>query len=688
MSSSDESSEESDISDQEYSDEYSSESSSDDSSSEDSDDSDGLVRKKSSRWRRRRRQLRRRVQEAEEEAEEKAGVYNTYASANRKRRIAQMRLQQNNASLIKEEEEEEEAPLNAVADPRTQPQKDKEIAEAEAKEAAEALAREQAETEAKAEDMRKQQALLAAMMSALSMIKMMQKKIQGNITKLKENKPETENLTMAPTLLWTCQVNGLAKNMAADIAIDIAIKLATGCIKFKDIAEIRKSTEKITTWENSKRVGSRLKRAVKEIEKIEEVRREASKLEKLNQLKGQIGSEYASRASGNSSTGKAIKLGSKIWSKGLKNGILDVCDIPMMFVRTLFGKYPEECNQQEDIEEFFKYPGREPFDSIETANQFYGKILLNTNEQKPLIEGGKYIPPSKEMESALQKRRTKRKTDDDDKKRTIDVFSDTGAKSSFQIEDMFNESKENPNYIRTKSSKQRERKNIISMDELTKIIRDPKTRQNIVYWSRGVFQEKAKNLSTLLPWPAKRWVAGLVIDDNPVPYCASGCLTDDLGLWVRKLNININFGPNFTYDHYGCIFSIDLEGEKEFQPYYNPNGVKHYMKDKLDSQYNSRGLTLAPHAPHPGHVKFQLRRMYQRAIDVGFKPVLTDKDKVIVEDDLLKSYCECFEKWSEDMDTQRRTLQEWTKMKTMQEMSIINQYQKIQSLNDKKQNTN
>ena len=100
------------------------------------------------------------------------------------------------------------------------------------------------------------------------------------------------------------------------------------------------------------------------------------------------------------------------------------CDIPMMFVRTLFGKYPEECDQNEDIAYFFKYPNRAPFDSIASANSFYGKTSIQRNANV-LIPGGKFKPPSKEMESALKRRRIKRKSDNETKKKLIsfDVFS-------------------------------------------------------------------------------------------------------------------------------------------------------------------------------------------------------------------------------------------------------------------------
>ena len=661
------SSEESEISEEEYSDEDSSSSSSDESSSDDSDDEG---RKKSSRWRRRHRQLRRRAQETQEEAEQ------TYKQEQQMLELEDD-LEQNPETFYNDypnplrSEEEKAAATEEILK-----------AEAEAQAAADALAREEAEAEAKAEEMRRQQALLAAMMSALAMIKMNLKQIQSNITKLKKNKPETENLVMAPTLLWTCQVNGLAKSLATDIAIDTAIKLATRCITFKNVKELRKKITESATWSNARDAQGRLQKTVKQLETLEEIQRAQTILEKAKTVKDHVGSEAASRVAGGGLTGKSIKIGSKVWSKGLKKGILDRCDLPMMFVRVLFGKYPEECREKADIEEFFKYPGRAPFESILAADQFYGKILAaGPPKQKPVLAGGKYVPPSKEMESALQKRRTKRKTDDTALKRTADVFSDTGVKSAVQIENMLTEQKENTNYVRTQASMQEEIKNTINVAELTAVFTDPKTRQNIGYWASGVFQENAQSLIKMLPVGTKSWLVGLVLDDNPVPYCTTGCLTDALGLWVKKLNINLNFGPNFTYDHYGCIFAIDLEGERELQPYYNPHGVKNYMKDHLDSRYivQSRAF-LSPHAPHAGHVKFQLRRMYQRAIDVGFKPALEYKSKIIVEDELLKSYCECFQNWSEDMETQNKALQDWDKMKTVQEMSIINQYQKIQNM--------
>ena len=208
MSSSDSSSEESDISEQEYSEEDSSSSSSDDSSSDDSDDENFRTIRK--------RQLRRRVRETREKAEQK-----------QKKEEIDVRYDFIEIEAFQNCQRSEEEKAAAVADIKA--------AEAEAKEAAEALAREEEKAKEMAHQKKMQKALLTAMMAARMQMLKLYKKIQGNITKLKKNKPETENLIMAPTLLWTCQTNGLAKRPTVDLLLDTAIKGSIGCIKFDDI---------------------------------------------------------------------------------------------------------------------------------------------------------------------------------------------------------------------------------------------------------------------------------------------------------------------------------------------------------------------------------------------------------------------------------------------------------------------
>jgi hypothetical protein len=190
---------------------------------------------------------------------------------------------------------------------------------------------------------------------------------------------------------------------------------------------------------------------------------------------------------------------------------------------------------------------------------------------------------------------------------------------------------------------------------------------------------------TALPSALQMWGRSLnsTLSSN-IPYCPTGALTERLGIWVRKLNININYGPNYTYDHFGCIFSLDLEGDRELEPYYMKNGKKNHIKDHIDTVYgNTTEAPPTPHGDHAGHVPFQLRRMYERAIDSGFKPSLKMDSKVIQGDELLRQYCECFASWKKDMETQNKSLQDWGKMANIQKMSIINQHQKMQNANKK-----
>lgn len=684
MSSSDSSSSESDISEEEYSDEDLSSSSSDSSS----DDSDDEGRKKSSRWTRRHRQLKRRAQETQEEDEE---IYNQ---------------EQQMLELV---EQNTETFYDVGVDPRSEGQKaavNEEIlnAAAEAEAAAEALAREEAEAEAKAEEIRRQQALMAAMMSALAMIKMMQQKIKGNITKLKKNKPETENLIMAPALLWHGEVDGLALHPVLDITTAVAIKLLTKCIKFKDIVDIKKTLVDPGGVYMGTRSGANVLKQQKEI--TEKIMRQMSKLEKAKKI-GKLAGKEATNLH-NSTAAKVAGVGLNMAAKGAK-GIIDPCDIPMMAVRALFGKYPVECQPDEDIQHFFKYPKEPPFKTIPAADKFYGKILKDPSEkQTPLIEGGKYVPPTKEMESALQKRRVKRRYDDDNLEKLnvppYEVFSDHGQNTAKGIEETFNEQKIFPpeekvketfqlkggkyrkristRKVKSEEQEEREKEPAISIDKLEKVFTDTTNARNIGYWANGRLQGVAKSAGkAMLP----SWLQFSVnAIGESIPYFQTGGLTDTLGLWIRNLNINVIYGPNYTYDHYGCIFEIDLEGERELEPYYKGSGTKEYIKDHLDSRYDRSSNTLKEHVPHtPGHVKFQLRRMYQRAIDEGFSPSLKYESKRIQEDELLKSYCDCFENWKEDIETQNQELDKLQQMRNLQELSIMSQHLKIQQLKKK-----
>jgi hypothetical protein len=687
MSSSDSSSSESDISEEEYRDEDSSSSSSDDSSSDDSDDEG---RKKSSRWRRRHRQLQRRAQETQEEAKE------TY---NQEQQMLELEddLEQNPETFYDEgvdPRSEAQAAADALA---------MEEAGAEAQAAAEALAREEAEAEAKAEEMRRQQALLAAMMSALAMIKMMQKKTQGNITKLKKNKPETENLIMAPALLWHGEVNGLALRPVLDITTSVAIKLATKCIKFEDIEELREKIIQIKAVAGhatrSGKVFNNIGTALKQQKKItEKIMRHMTKYEKAMRVKNVAGKEAAKVYGG--TTGRVAEVGLNVASKGLRKGILDPCDIPIMAVRALFGKYPAECQPEEDIGHFFKYPDQPTFKSVAAADKFYGKILKDQPaKQTPLIDGGKYVPPTKEMESTLQRRRVKRRYDNDKLKKLKEsnwpVFSDHGLNTAKGIEETFQEQKtfapeikfDVTNFRKRKinmqkiKEKKHEKEAAMSLKKLKNIMTDPTNVRNLGYWAKGRLQGMTQSIANSGKIP--RWLRFTINAGNgeSIPYFQTGGLTDTLGLWIRKLNINVNYGPNYTYDHYGCIFEIDLEGERELEPYYKGSGTKKYIKDHLDSRYDRSSNTLKEHDPHsPGHVKFQLRRMYQKAIDEGFRPSLKYKSKRIQEDALLKSYCDCFENWKEDMETQNQELEELQQMNDLQELNIMNQHVKIQQL--------
>ena len=541
------------------------------------------------------------------------------------------------------------------------------------------------------------------MLSALAMIKMMQKKIQGNITKLKKNKPETENLVMAPALLWHGQVNGLALSPVLDITTEMAIKLATGCIQFKDIEDFAEKTVDgpDAVFRNTRSGANALKQQIKIQEKI---KRQMNNWEKANHLKNVAGKEAFSRVGGESTSAKLAGTAANVYNKGLAKGILDPCDIPMMVVRTLFGKYPGECTQEDDISIFFKYPGTAPFKTIAAADKFYGKTSSDQPaKQKPLITGGKYVPPTKEMESKLQRRRVKRRYDNNNLKKLKEskwpVFSDHGQNSAKGIEETFREQKtfapekkvEIANFrkrtiIDNSKQKKHDSESAISLVKLKEIIQDPTNARNIGYWINGRFKEMNQSLATNTNIP--KWLRfSISVSGNgePVPYFPSGGLTDTLGLWIRKLNVNINYGPNYTYDHYGCIFHIDLEGERELEPYYKGSGTKNYIKDHLDSRYNSSTNTLKKHGPHtPGHVKFQLRRMYQKVIDDGFRPSLKYKSKRIQQDALLKSYCDCFNNWKEDMETQKQELKELQQMKNLQELQIMNQHVKIQNLQNTK----
>jgi len=636
MSSSDSSSSESDISEEEYRDEDSS-SSSDDSSSDDSDDEG---RKKSSRWTRRHRQLKRRVQETQEEAEE---MEETQLIIEKVLPVLPY--------LSQGRSEEEKAAAN------------EEIlnAEAEAQAAADALAMEEAEAEAKAEEMRKQQALLAAMMSALAMIKMMLKQIQSNITKLKKNKPETENLVMAPTLLWSGEINGLANFLSVDVSLDTLIKIKTGCLKFKDIVETKDILTSVP--EGSARFNNDVQsmgRLLREVKTQIQVERALNLAEKAQKTTEHVTAELSNRQTGTLGS-NAIKLATKIKAKGIKGGLLDKCDIPMMLIRALFGKYKEDCNQKEDIMLFFKYPDIEAFQTIVNADNFYGKTgMTDHKKNKPLIDGGEFTPATEEMESTLEKRRVKRRTDDETLERTFKgVFSD---------------------FVKSGKSTLSVGSNLWT--DIANSVTGASTYKNIAYWLRGVFGQNAQKLVTALPSALQIWGRSLNSTlSNNIPYCPTGALTERLGIWVRNLNININYGPNYTYDHFGCIFSLDLEGDRELEPYYIRDGVKQYIKDHIDSNYgNTTKAPPTPHGDHAGHVLFQLRRMYERAIDSGFKPSLKMDSKVIQGDELLRQYCECFTSWKKDMKTQNKSLQDCDNMKTLQEMSIINQYQKIQNM--------
>ena len=661
MSSSDSSSSESDISQEEYSDEDLSSSSSSDSSSDDSDDEG---RKKSSRWTRRHRQLKRRVQEAQEEADQTQKIVASQVIMDN-----EMEVFTGTARNEKEKAAANKKILNAKA---------------EAEAAAEALAREEAEAEARAEEIRRQQALLAAMMSALAMIKMMQQKIKGNITKLKKNKPETENLIMAPALLWHGEVDGLALHPVLDITASVAIKLLTKCIKFEDVADIKKKiVEGVKRPTRSGKIYNTLSQQ-KEI--TVKIMRHMNKLEKVKHI-GKVAGKEATKLH-NSTAAKAAGVGFNVAAKGAK-GVLDPCDIPMMAVRALFGKYPVECQPEEDIQHFFKYPKEPPFKTIPAADKFYGKILKDPSEkQTPLIEGGKYVPPTKEMESALQKRRVKRRYDDKNLKKLNEpkykVFLDHGQNTAKGIEETFNEQKTFNGYMRTQEEKKHDKEGAINVYKLKKVFTDTTTVRNIKYWANGRLQEtKQKVLSSNhIPMWLRFTASGGT--GESIPYFQTGGLTDTLGLWIRKLNINLNYGPNYTYDHYGCIFEIDLEGERELEPYYKGSGTKEYIKDHLDSRYDISSNTLEEHARHiPGHVKFQLRRMYQRAIDEGFRPSLKYESKRIQEDELLKSYCDCFENWKEDMETQNQQLEKLQRMRNLQKLSIMSQHLKIQQLKKK-----
>ena len=646
MSSSDSSASESDISEEEYSDGDSSSSSSDDSSSDDSssDDSDDEGRKKSSRWRRRHRQLRTRAQNTQEEADQTQKIEESQAIMDNTMAVLIGTIGRSGAS----------AAAGAL-----------ESAEAEAQAAADALAREEAEAEAKAEEMRRQQALLAAMMSALAMIKMEQKRIQGNITNLNKNKPETENLVMAPTLLWSGETNGLANFLSVDVMLDTLIKIKMGCLKFKDIVEIKdiltSVPERSARFDNDVQSMGRLYRQVNHQIEVE---RAMDLAEKAQQTADHVTAEMARRQTGTLGS-NVIKLSIKIKAKGIKDGLLDKCDIPMMIIRALFGKYKEDCNQKEDIMLFFKYPEIQAFETIAEADNFYGKTgMTDHKKNKPLIAGGEFTPATEEMESTLEKRRVKRRTDNETLETTF-----TGVFSDF-----------------VKSGKSTLSVGSNLWEDIAKSVTGASTYKNIAYWLRGVFGQNAQNLVAALPSAIKLWGSSLneTLSSN-IPYCPTGALTERLGIWVRNLNININYGPNYTYDHFGCIFSLDLEGDRELEPYYIRDGVKQYIKDHIDTNYgNTTKAPPTPHDDHAGHVLFQLRRMYERAIDSGFKPSLKMDSKVIQGDELLRQHCECFASWKKDMEIQNKALQNWNEMRTTQDMSIDIQLQKIQNLqNDK-----
>ena len=633
MSSSDSSSSESDISEEEYSDDDESSSSSDDSSSDDSDDEG---RKKSSRWRRKHRQLRRRAQETQGEVKEKK----------------------------EEDDDDEEENTEEVDDNMTTENEAEALAREEAQAEADALAREEAEAEAKAEEMKRQQALLAAMMSALALIKMEQKRIQGNITKLKKNKPETENLIMAPTLLWSGEINGLANFLSVDVMLDTLIKIKMGCLKYKDIVETKDILTRVPG--KSHRFDDQVQsmgRLMTNVKTQIQVERAMTMTEKAHKTAEHVTSELSGRQTGTMGS-NAIKLATKIKAKGIKGGLLDKCDIPMMFIRALFGKYKEDCNQKEDIMLFFKYPDIEAFQTIVNADNFYGKTgMTDHKKNKPLIDGGEFTPATEEMESTLEKRRVKRRTDDETLKRTFKgVFSD---------------------FVKSGKSTLSVGSNLWT--DIANSVTGPSTYKNIAYWLRGVFGQNAQKLVTALPSALQMWGSSLKSTlSNNIPYCPTGALTERLGIWVRNLNININYGPNYTYDHFGCIFSLDLEGDRELEPYYMKNGKKNYIKDHIDTVYgNTTEAPPTPHGDHAGHVPFQLRRMYERAIDSGFKPSLKMDSKVIQGDELLRQYCECFASWKKDMETQNKSLQDWGKMANIQKMSIINQHQKMQNANKK-----
>ena len=106
-------------------------------------------------------------------------------------------------------------------------------------------------------------------------------------------------------------------------------------------------------------------------------------------------------------------------------------------------------------------------------------------------------------------------------------------------------------------------------------------------------------------------------------HCVARGKTLGLGLWVSELNVNIvgyigySDKGNFLYDHFGCLFYIDIDGADQYKPYY---------------QYNNNKIFLEQATPH----SIDIQQMYTfmsvcSFIHVhGFKGLLTRDSPILI----------------------------------------------------------
>ena len=489
-------------------------------------------------------------------------------------------------------------------------------------------------------------------------VRELQKKLQtlkDALKKLEDNKPQTEQLLMSPTLLWVCNntfpinadykyIDMLKKDNKDNYNYPFKVgdwtqqsmwtifnTLLAFLIPQCSVGKLKKIWGRMPIqnpfgpkgWTSGNRLNTFEKFVPDSFKKV---------LTDKAKRSGIFGLQ---------SDNKYDRRQKKITEQITATAMGDICGWAQVLIELLFFKSHHDCNPTDSIELFFKCK-KLVFHNISEAERFYGRITDdNAFETQTLLEGDqyKYKAPSKNTDGALLRRKHLRKrldklppVDHHMLNNALGVTDQTefndfirGSGDTYSVQEMFR-------YMI------RSIQNVSSGSVLYKL----------KYWIVGNMGNNEKSQTAIgslidfvnqhLKWnnqqTSKEKEKGEV-------YCLHGCVAPlgerlGLGLWVCELNINltgyyseVNQFGNYLYDHFGCLFYIDIDGKHQYQPYYRNKGNKEFI--------------LGLESPVPA-----IRNMYSLMKRHGFKGQLSVESPILRTDAMMRAYIGAFETWKQD----------------------------------------